>query len=54
LLVVTAGGGGYGDPRRRKRTEIAADLAEGFISAKRAQQDYGFDSDISDNPKKSA
>jgi N-methylhydantoinase B/oxoprolinase/acetone carboxylase alpha subunit len=54
LLVVTAGGGGYGDPHRRKRTEIAADLAEGFISAKRAQQDYGFDSDISDNPKKSA
>ncbi len=43
LLVVTAGGGGYGDPQGRDRTKILADLAEGMITPDRAREDYGFD-----------
>lgn len=45
-----AGGGGFGDPRRRSRQRIEEDLAEGFISLEHAQQAYGFSAD---NPKDS-
>ena len=41
LTVVTAGGGGYGDPALREREWVLADLAEGIISAARAREDYG-------------
>lgn len=37
-----AGGGGYGDPRRRDRTAIARDIAEGYVSAEAAARDYGY------------
>jgi N-methylhydantoinase B len=41
FLVQSAGGGGYGDPRRRDRTALASDLAEGYVSPDAAKKDYG-------------
>jgi N-methylhydantoinase B len=35
------GGGGHGDPRRRNRALVAADVADGVISRESAEQDYG-------------
>lgn len=43
LLVTTAGGGGWGDPHRRARTQIINDLKEGMISPERSREDYGFE-----------
>jgi N-methylhydantoinase B len=37
----TGGGGGYGDPRRRRREAIEADLADGAISLQAARELYG-------------
>lgn len=36
-----AGGGGYGDPRARDQARIAADVADGLVSAERARDIYG-------------
>ena len=36
----TAGGGGYGDPARRTREQVSADLADGKISREGAAS-YG-------------
>lgn len=36
-----AGGGGWGDPMRRERAAIAADVANGKVTAEAAQRDYG-------------
>lgn len=41
--TLEAGGGGYGDPRRRSRAAIEADLRAGFVTRKAAARDYGFD-----------
>jgi N-methylhydantoinase B len=41
LTLYQAGGGGYGDPRRRPAEKIRRDLAEGFISREAALRDYG-------------
>ncbi len=41
LTTLEAGGGGYGDPRRRDRAALARDVAQGFVSAERARADYG-------------
>ena len=41
LKVADAGGGGYGNPRHRDPTAIAADLREGFVTPAAVQQDYG-------------
>ncbi len=41
--VVTAGGGGYGDPRRRDRDAIARDLAEGRYDQRFAAEAYGYE-----------
>jgi N-methylhydantoinase B len=41
FLLQSAGGGGYGDPRRRDPAALAADLAEGYVSAAVAKTDYG-------------
>jgi N-methylhydantoinase B len=41
FLLQSAGGGGYGDPRRRNPSALAADLAEGYVSPEAARQDYG-------------
>ena len=43
IIVVTPGGGGWGDPHKRSRQAIERDVAEGFISLKRAQEVYGLD-----------
>jgi N-methylhydantoinase B len=42
VSVVTGGSGGYGDPRERERDLIAADLADGKISAAQARDAYGY------------
>ncbi|HEY4405542.1 MAG TPA: hydantoinase B/oxoprolinase family protein, partial [Xanthobacteraceae bacterium] len=41
FLLQSAGGGGYGDPRRRDPAALAADLAEGYVSPDAAKEDYG-------------
>ncbi len=41
VKVVTATGGGYGEPRRRSRDKILEDLKNGYISAERARKVYG-------------
>ena len=41
VKVVTATGGGYGDPRRRSREKILEDVKNGYISAERASKVYG-------------
>ena len=41
--TIEAGGGGYGDPRRRSRAAVAADLRAGFVTPEAAARDYGFD-----------
>ena len=40
VRVFTAGGGGFGPPEHRSATDIAADLAQGYISAAAAAADY--------------
>jgi N-methylhydantoinase B len=40
----SAGGGGYGDPRKRDRAALARDLAEGYISREAAERDHGYSS----------
>jgi len=42
LTIETAGGGGYGDPRKRARERVAADIRDGKVSAKAASEIYGF------------
>ena len=42
LVVETAGGGGFGDPRSRPREAVAADLANHKISAEAARETYGY------------
>jgi N-methylhydantoinase B len=41
VTFYTAGGGGYGDPRKRAREAILSDLAEGLVSEEAARRDYG-------------
>jgi N-methylhydantoinase B len=41
FLLQSAGGGGYGDPRRRDRAALASDLAEGYVSPDAAKKEYG-------------
>jgi len=41
FLLQSAGGGGYGDPRRRDPAALASDLAEGYVSPEDAKKDYG-------------
>ena len=42
LIFLTAGGGGWGDPRERDTAAIADDVAKGYVSEEAAQRDYGF------------
>ncbi len=42
ITMIEAGGAGYGDPANRSADAIKADLEEGFITAKGAARDYGF------------
>ncbi|MBM4219832.1 MAG: hypothetical protein FJ171_09440 [Gammaproteobacteria bacterium] len=41
LVMDTAGGGGFGDPRERDPELLARDLREGKVSPGSAQRDYG-------------
>ncbi len=41
VTFLTAGGGGYGDPRERDRALVRRDLAEGTISPAVARDAYG-------------
>ena len=45
LKVLTGGGGGYGDPRRRDRNRVKEDLEKGYISPEAARMVYGHESD---------
>ena len=40
-VVVTAGGGGWGDPFERDPARVAADVREGYVSIHSARDDYG-------------
>ncbi len=41
FYLIKAGGGGYGDPKRRDRGAIARDIAEGLVTPAAARRDYG-------------
>lgn len=41
VMVRSAGGGGYGDPLDRDAERVAADVREGYVSAKAAREIYG-------------
>lgn len=43
LVLSLPGGGGFGDPRKRGRKNIEADLIAGYISREQAVLDYGFE-----------
>ncbi len=39
----SSGGGGWGDPRRRPRDHVAADVRDGYVGAAQARDAYGWD-----------
>lgn len=41
FFLQSAGGGGYGEPRKRDRASLARDIAESYVSAASAARDYG-------------
>ena len=41
LIIESGGGGGYGDPHRRPRASVAADVRHGYVSREAALRDYG-------------
>lgn len=41
VTVVTGGGGGYGPPLERDPAAVAADVADGYVSAEQAAERYG-------------
>jgi N-methylhydantoinase B len=41
VTFLTAGGGGYGDPRERPAAEVARDVRLGYVSAEAAAAEYG-------------
>jgi N-methylhydantoinase B len=41
FLLQSAGGGGYGDPRKRDGDALARDMAEGYVTMEGAAEDYG-------------
>jgi N-methylhydantoinase B len=45
VLIRTAGGGGYGDPRTRPQAKVAEDVSEGFVSEESAREEYGYAED---------
>jgi N-methylhydantoinase B len=42
VVQLTAGGGGWGDPRERDRRLLARDVRLGYVSPEAAARDYGF------------
>ena len=51
LIFETPGGGGFGDPASRPANLLQRDLADGLITAKSAQQDYGREPDSLDQDR---
>jgi N-methylhydantoinase B len=47
IRIHTGAGGGYGDPRRRSRDLVLADLENGFVTAERAREVYGVELSLS-------
>jgi N-methylhydantoinase B len=43
LILRFAGGGGHGDPRRRDREMVRADVKNGYVSPESARLDYGLE-----------
>lgn len=43
LLIVQPGGGGFGDPARRSRSQLVADYLGGKMSAEKIKKDFGVD-----------
>ena len=43
VRLLYAGGGGYGDPKKRKQDAVKADIRDGYISAEAAKRDYGLE-----------
>ncbi len=41
VLYMTAGGGGWGNPRDRDPERVLRDVSEGYVSAESARDDYG-------------
>lgn len=42
LIIRTAGGGGYGEPKARRRAEVQADIDNGKVTKEEAARIYGF------------
>ena len=42
VQLIAPAGGGWGDPAERDRAAIREDIREGYVSAERAAEDYGF------------
>jgi N-methylhydantoinase B len=42
IRIITANGGGYGDPRKRDPAAIARDLRDGYITPEQAARDYHY------------
>ena len=43
VVIETAGGGGYGNPIKRSRDQVADDLRNGKVSPDRAKSVYGYE-----------
>ena len=43
LIIEIAGGGGYGDPRKRAREDVERDLREGLITEEEAREVFGLE-----------
>lgn len=41
IVIEDSGGGGYGDPRKRIREKVLADVDAGFVTAQSAREHYG-------------
>ncbi len=52
LVLQTPGGGGFGDPMHRDRSEVERDLEYGLISAEAAEHTYHLDNNQSGSNKK--
>ena len=42
VVVMTAGGGGYGDPKKRPPKAISNDVANGLLTREKAWADHGY------------
>ncbi|MDQ6527182.1 hydantoinase B/oxoprolinase family protein [Nocardioides sp. LHD-245] len=43
IRIITAGGGGHGEPRQRDAEAVSRDVAEGYVSAEAARDVYGLE-----------